>query len=204
MKSGLWTLVVCVVCVLFGRLEAAERSDAEKTVGAVAAAEGDQLPSVIVDLHRARNDFDKHFAENLEPQIERMSELFGATVTRAEELLAKRQKDPGNTRLEAEYEDCISDGLQQGMTWLGNFSKLKEPTFQALDGVGKSIGIAKQAMANDLAQSQSELKANQGRAEAIQQRLKALAQQYKEQIREGKPLPPEVEQDISTRPVTPQ
>jgi hypothetical protein len=196
MKGQLCALVACLLCVLSGKLVAAEEPEAAKAAGTAATAEGDQLPSVILDLRRARSDFDTHFAEKLEPQIERMGEVFQATATRAEELLAKRQKDPTNARLQAEYEDCISEGLRQGMTWLGNFSQLKEPTFQALDGVGKSIGVAQQAMANDLAQSHTEFKANQGRAEAIQQRLKALAQQYKEQIREGKPLPPEVEQDI--------
>jgi len=193
MRTGLWVLLVCMLCGLPWELGAAERGAA---TGGAAVAESDQLPSVILDLHKAKDEFDKHFSENLEPQMERMGQLFAANVARAEELLAKRQKDPGNVRLRAEYEDCISEGIRQGMTWLGNFAQLREPTFRALDGVGKSIGTAKQAMESDLAQSHKQVEANEGRAQTIRQRLKELAQQYKEYIKEGKPLPPEVEQDI--------
>ena len=49
------------------------------------------------------------------------------------------------------------------MTWLGNFSKLKEPTFKALDAVGESIGTARQVMEGDLSQSHKQIEANRGR-----------------------------------------
>jgi hypothetical protein len=196
MKIGLQVLIVWVLCGLAGGLEAAERQDPGSMPGAAAMEEGDQLPSVILDLHKAKSEFDKYFSEKLEPQMERMGQLFAANVSRAEELLAKRQKDPENTRLRAEYEDCISEGIRQGMTWLGNFGQLKEPTFKALDGVGKSIGTAKQTMESNLAQSHKQFETNQDRAQAIRQRLKELAQQYKQHIQEGKQLSPEVEQDI--------
>ena len=196
MQAKLRVLVLCVACSLSLGLHAAENEGTTGAPADMAMEKGDQLPSVILDLHEAKNAFDKHMSQQLEPELERLGQLFAANVARAENLLARRQKDPKNERLRAEYEDCVSEGIRQGMTWLGNFGQLKEPTFKALDGVGKSIDTAKQAMGSTLAQSHQQVKANEDRAQAIRQRLKELAEEYKQYIREGKALPPEVEQDI--------
>ena len=77
MKTGLAMLAMCAFCGLSGKLEAADRQDSSRPAAAV-ADEGDQLPSVILDLHKAKSEFDKHFSENLEPEMERMGQAFAA------------------------------------------------------------------------------------------------------------------------------
>ncbi len=193
--SALCTTLIALVVAEDVHAQAPSTSSPSADVREASSA-GDQLPSVIIDLHKAKDNFDKQMAINVEPELDRLGQILDKNVARAEDLLTKLQNEPANERLHAQYQDCVSEGLSQAMTYLGKFSQLSTPTFAALDGVEKSIGGAQKAFDADMTQSAKEAQANQQRADGLRRRLQELAKKYEDHIKQGKSLPPDVELEI--------
>jgi len=192
--SGLVLLVIALIGVV--DQASAQQRPLGANESAAAPATGSELSSVIVDLQKGKDDFEKFMRETLEPQLLRIGQSFEQNVARAEDLLAQLQKDPGNAKLAAQYEDCLSQSIGEAVGFLGEFSRMEKPTVAAIEGVTKSIVDAQNAFQTDLVGGEKQVQENQARAEDIRKRLADLAQQYRPNIEQGKSLPPEVEQDI--------
>lgn len=198
MNPNAISLVLCLIFTLTLWLgqAASQQPASQAPKRPVAAKAGPELSSVIVDLQKGKEDFEKYMGHTLEPQLTRIGDMFERNVDRAEKLLSELQKDPGNEQLHAQYEDCLSEGITEAVAYLGEFSQLEEPTFAALDGVSRTIAEAQMAFEADAAMGRIQVVENQARVAALRGRLTELAGQYKDNIEQGKSLPAEVEMDI--------
>ena len=110
--------------------------------------------------------------------------------------MSKLEKDPTNQELQAAYESTLSLALTEATGYLREFAQLQKPTAEAVDGMAHSIADAHKAFQSEAASRQKQAEASQRRGEEIRQRLTVVAEQYRQQIEQGKGLPPEIDHDI--------
>ena len=163
------------------------------TNAADSSAASTELSSVIVNLGQQKTEFEQFMGQTLEPQLERIGQMFDKNVAQAETLLDRLQKTPADKHLRAQYEQCLSQSISEATVYLSEFSKLDKPTFAAIDNVASTIGEAQKAFKADALVSKKEAQVNQERVDTIRRRLGEFAQRYKNEIQEGKALPPEIE-----------
>lgn len=154
------------------------------------------IESVLIRLQQDKDALEDFMSEQLSPQLQKISDSFASNVSKAEKLLERIKRDPKNERLKAEYEDVLSQAITQGVNFTKGFAALRDPSFDALDGVRETIVDAKAEFGRLSKENQRLVDNYDEQSAKARQQLAELADKFKAELASGRPLPPEVDEDV--------
>jgi len=210
MRSFNWSEIVrlLVVASCLGRgatllaMQEAAAAPAESVVAAeqqeAVNGEDDAYNVGLERLNAERAAAGELLVKKLQPQREKLRQEFDKAKVELVELMGKLRADPGNRVLKAAYEEKLSG------TMVNANRLLKEWTDQAPDA--RTALAAYEARLTE-ARVQSTSKLNEVTLQAAEwvqskteaeNRLQAIAEHYRELVESGKPLPPDVTDDVQS------